>query len=170
VSWKQEERGSSIESSNSARWFQRDVALGLGPLVALKGTQNQHTYKELLQHYLIPEIQVARDEYGVQMTFMQDNAPCHKTRLVMDFLAQNEVPTLEWPPQSPDLNPIENLWAIIKRRRSKKFGVPSNAQELIDQVMTIWDELDSELLERLSGSIEKRLKEVLRMGGKPTKF
>jgi hypothetical protein len=41
--------------------------------------------------------------------FMQDNAPCHKARSVLDFLAQHHVPVMEWAPQSPDLNPLENL-------------------------------------------------------------
>jgi transposase len=143
---------------------------GVGPLVALEGSQNQHTYKDLLQKYLIPEIQVARSQFGVQMTFMQDNAPCHKARMVMDFLARNRVPMLDWPPQSPDLNPIENLWAYIKRKRAEKFGPPSNKAQLIDQVMTIWDELDIDLVKKLTESISNRLKEVIRLNGKYTKY
>jgi hypothetical protein len=67
-------------------------------LVALEGNQNQHTYKDTLRVYLLPEIQAAR-EMGVDMVFMQDNAPCHKTNLVMAFLAQNRIQTLDWPPQ-----------------------------------------------------------------------
>ncbi len=101
---------------------------------------------------------------------MQDNAPCHKTNLIMDYLAQQNVPTLDWPPQSPDMNPIENLWAIIKKRRQKKYGIPATKGELIEQIFDIWEILDDELLAVLSESIEKRLKEVLRMGGHPTKY
>ena len=61
--------------------------LGLGPLVALEGNQNGETYKQLLKDVLQPELRAA----GREMTFMQDNATCHKSKLVMDFLAQNNV-------------------------------------------------------------------------------
>jgi hypothetical protein len=41
--------------------------------------------------------------------FMQDNAPCHKSTCILEFLDENHVPIMEWPPQLPDLNLIENL-------------------------------------------------------------
>jgi hypothetical protein len=145
-------------------------ANGLGPLVALEGNQNQHSYLKTLQDYLLPEIEAARNEFGVDMVFMQDNAPCHKTNLIMDFLRDNEIRTLDWPPQSPDLNPIENLWAIIKARRYKRFGIPKTKEELIDQMFAIWEEIDPEFLDTLVDSIENRLKEVVRLGGRTTKY
>ena len=145
-------------------------ANGLGPLVALEGNQNQHSYLQTLQDYLLPEIEAAREEFEVDMIFMQDNAPCHKTNLVMDFLRDNKIRTLDWPPQSPDLNPIENLWAIIKARRYKRFGIPRTKEELIEQMFAIWEEIDQELLDTLVDSIENRLKEVVRLGGRTTKY
>lgn len=145
-------------------------SMGLGPLVALEGNQNQHTYVETLREYLLPELAAAKAEFDMDMIFMQDNAPCHKTHKVMDFLADNQVRTLEWPAQSPDLNPIENLWAIIKHRRQKKFGFPTTKIELVDQIFEIWNEVDEELCETLAESIENRLKEVIRLGGQPTKY
>jgi transposase len=144
-------------------------AFGLGPLVALEGNQNQHTYLDTLRDYLVPEIEAAR-ELGVDMVFMQDNAPCHKTNLVMAFLAQNQIQTLDWPPQSPDLNPIENLWAIVKARRFKKFGIPRSKIELIEQIFEIWEAIDQELLDTLVDSIENRLREVVRLRGRTTKY
>ena len=125
---------------------------------------------ETLKDYLLPEIKAAREEFGVDMVFMQDNAPCHKTNLVMDFLRDNKIQTLDWPPQSPDLNPIENLWAIIKARRYKRFGIPRTKEELIEQMFAIWEEIDQELLDTLVDSIENRLKEVVRLGGRTTKY
>jgi transposase len=53
------------------------------------------------------------------MVFMQDNAPCHKALIVTQFFDENNIKTLDWSAQSPDINPIENLWAFIKKRRKK---------------------------------------------------
>ena len=143
---------------------------GTGPLVALEGNQNQHTYKELLEEHLIPEINAARAAFGVNMTFMQDNAPCHKTKKIMEFLGAKGVPTLSWPPSSPDLNPIENLWAIIKARRQKKFGFPKTKNDLIEQIFAVWGDVDQELCLKLALSIENRLRECLRLKGNATKY
>jgi hypothetical protein len=45
---------------------------------------------------------------------MQDNALIHKAVIIRDFLEGNSIPKLEWPPYSPDLNPIEIVWAWLK--------------------------------------------------------
>ena len=68
---------------------------GLGPLVVVEGTQNQHTYKVMLKRHLLPEIVAAKRYFDVDMVFMQDNAPCHKTNLISDFLSQKGVSVLE---------------------------------------------------------------------------
>lgn len=104
------------------------------------------------------------------MTFMQDNAPCHKTTKVMEFLRSKGIPTLNWPPSSPDLNPIENLRAIIKKRRQKKYGFPKTKTALIDQIFDIWGNIDAELCKTLAESVENRLKECLRLNGKSTNY
>ena len=101
---------------------------------------------------------------------LQDNAPCHKTKLIDQFFEENGIKTLDWPAQSPDLNPIENLWSLIKRKRQKKYGMPRDKVDLINQLMNIWDELDEDLFKNLAESVERRLDAVIRLGGRQTKY
>jgi transposase len=136
--------------------------VGLGPLVVIEGTMTAQKYIETLRNKLLPELQAA----GRPMIFMQDNAPCHKATSVMDFLSHNKVNVMSWPAQSPDLNPIENLWAIIKARRQKQFGVPKNKMELIEQTLGIWEEITETERIKLADSAIKRVREVLKLKGK----
>ena len=141
-----------------------------GPLVVIDGTMDRHQYIEILQDYVIPEIRIADDIFGSPVMFMQDNAPCHKARVVTRFLLENNVPVLDWPPYSPDLNPIENLWSIIKARRKKKFGVPLTKADLIMQISAIWSDLEPELALTLSSSFSNRLLKVIESRGNPINY
>ncbi len=56
----------------------------------------------------------ATDWFGNEEgTFMQDGAPCHTARAVMNYLRERNVTVLDWPGNSPDMNPIETLWGIM---------------------------------------------------------
>ena len=84
----------------------------------------------MVKEYIEPELEASE----VPMIFMQDNAPCHKARVVMDYLRENNIRTLDWPPQSPDLNPIEHIWAIIKQNLYSYNDFPKNIVELVERV------------------------------------
>jgi transposase len=68
--------------------------------------------------------------------FQQDNAPCHKSASVTAMLQNEGVHVLHWPPYSPDISPIENLWAIVKAKvHTYAFA---SKDELVAQVLHIW--------------------------------
>src|SRR4029434_2929927 len=62
--------------------------------------------------------------------FQQDNAPCHTARSVKVWMKDHHIRTLSWPAQSPDLNPVEKLWNVIKRKMDGHK--PSNKAELLE--------------------------------------
>ena len=100
--------------------------------------------------------------------FQQDNDPKHTAKLNQRFLANYEVPTLPWPSQSPDLNPIENLWAILDHRA--KDRCPRNEDELYDLLQEAWNALDVETLTKLADSMPARIQAVIANNGLPTKY
>ena len=59
---------------------------------------------------------------------MQDNTPWHKAKTVLSFLEEEEIDVMKWPPQSPDMNPMGNVWKIIGRKAQNRN--PQNIDDL----------------------------------------
>jgi hypothetical protein len=94
----------------------------------------------------------------------QDNAPPHVSRQTMANFASDEIDVLpDWPPRSPDLNIIEIVWAIMKKRIEKQG--PKSMEDLIPIVRAVWDALSNETINALIDSIPKRLNKVIENGG-----
>ncbi len=94
--------------------------------------------------------------------FQQDNAPCHKAQIISDWFLEhdNEFTLLKWPPQSPDLNPIEHLWDVVEREICIMDVQPTNLQQLRDAIMSI----------HIFEYIPRRIKAVLKATGGPTRY
>ena len=84
---------------------------GPGPCYIFDNNMNSKLYLEVLKECLI---RTGRSLCGNNFVFMQDNARIHTAKLVKEWFAENGIEALQWPPQSPDLNPIENAWSMPK--------------------------------------------------------
>jgi len=106
---------------------------------------------------------------GQEFWLQDDGAPCHRSKPVTKFVLDQGWKTLDWPPQSPDLNPIENLWSVLKRKVwTQHFA---SASELKAKIISIWHHnIEHELLQKLALSMTDRLKAVIKARGGPTKY
>ncbi len=77
--------------------------------------------------------------------------------MVRDFFMAKKIPVMEWPAQSPDLNPIENIWGIIKHNLFTKDHPLMNRSELIARFKEEWDNIPNETLQKLSDSMIHRI-------------
>lgn len=140
---------------------------GVGRLHRCIGTVRQDQYIQILQDSMLPS---SSDLFGEenQFIFMQDNAPCHKAKKVTDFLRQKGVQVLDWPAQSPDMNPIENLWEILFQK--VKGSNPKNFNELWEALQTHWNSIPQATIDRLIESMPSRMHAVIKAHGWNTKY
>jgi transposase len=142
---------------------------GRGSLYFLpKGaTMNGDRYTKVVQEKLVPFMRI----HGTTF-FLQDGAPCHKCKKVMAVLKEykEEFSVLDWPGNSPDLNPIENCWSVMKMKFKNNKEITS-LPKLILAIKEMWvKDMTPEYFKKLASSMPKRLKMVLQNKGDMTKY
>jgi transposase len=124
------------------------------------GSINSEKYCQILNENLLPTINVLHPE---GWTLMQDNATCHTSLKTKSWLKENEVAIMSWPACSPDLNPIENIWGLMKNKLERTENL--NTSNWISQIQEIWDNLSHDLLRNLVNSMTRRLNLVIEANG-----
>ncbi len=91
---------------------------GVGPLCFFKTSVTAPVYQEILEHFMLPSAdQLFTD---ADFIFQQDLAPAHTAKSTKSWLNDHGVDVLDWQANSPDLNPIKNLWGIVRRKMRNK--------------------------------------------------
>ena len=133
---------------------------GLSNLVFCSGTQNNFSYKQFLLFMKNDMEQIEKDNnLKEKLIFQQDNAACHTSKdskAAIDILFGEN--TIEWPPNSPDLSPIENVWAILKEKLSKRNI--KNYDDLRENILDIWVKFPVSLCEKLCSKFNDKIKYV----------
>ncbi len=125
------------------------------------------------QHSRIPgsfrALPAADQLYGdADLIFQQDLAPAHSAKATSTWFKDHGIPVLNWPANSPDLNPIENIWDIVKRKM--RYARPNDAEELKATIRATWALITPEQCHRLNDSMPRRIAAVIQAKGAPTKY
>ncbi len=142
-------------SPNSEAWWWQHHAVGVFFSCRDRTTGCNRGKDECgqVQGYRENLLQSAQDlRLGRRFTFQQDNDPKHTAKITKEWLHNNSVTVLEWPSQSPDLNPIEHLWRDLKMAVHQRL--PSNLTELICKEE--WQRIPKSRCEKLVASFPKK--------------
>jgi hypothetical protein len=142
---------------------------GVGYATKIDNTMDQHLYKEILEDELLETIEYYKLEQK-KIIFQHDNDPKHTAKSIKAWLKEQEFKTMIWPAQSPDLNPIEHLWAHVKRMLNQYQTPPKGINELWERIQDVWNKIDAQTCSNLINSMPSRIQSVLRAKGKWTKY
>uniref|UniRef100_A0A8K9X8F3 Tc1-like transposase DDE domain-containing protein n=1 Tax=Oncorhynchus mykiss TaxID=8022 RepID=A0A8K9X8F3_ONCMY len=144
-------------------------AKGVGSLTILpKNTaMNKEWYQHTIREQLLPTIQ---EQFGDQQClFQHDGASCHMAKVITRWLGEQNINILgPWPGNPPDLNPIENLWLILKRRVDKQN--PTNSDKRQALIMQEWAAISQGVAQKLIDSMPGQIAEVLKKKGQHCKY
>jgi transposase len=142
---------------------------GVGQLAEIEGKMDADQFVSILEDHLLPSL----EESGIpeeQVIFQQDNDPKHKSKKAKNWMENNNITLLDWPAQSPDLNPIEHLWDHAKNRLKEYPTPPKGVWQIWERVEEVWNNIPPEVCQNLIESMPKRLEAVIKAKGGNTKY
>ena len=179
-------RAQTVRRSSTQRWYLQKFTVkkmkhpasvmiwgcfsgkgGQGSLyfLPLNCTMKMDRYMSVLEEKLFPWM-----GFHHVTQFLQDRAPCHKAKRATALLATQDFTVMDWPGNSPDLNLIENLWSIMKRKLKSDHTITSLPM-LHSALKRMWvSNLEPSLFKKLARSMPKRLRDCIANQGQMTKY
>ncbi len=157
---------SSVKFPQSVMIWAAVSSAGVGPLCFQRYKVNAAIYQEILEHFMLPS---ADKLYGdADFIFKQDLAPAYTAKGTKSWFNDHGVTVLDWPANSSDLNLIENLWGIVKRKMRNTR--PNNTDDLKATIKAARASITPEQCHRLIDSMPRRIDAVIQAKGVPTKY
>jgi transposase len=127
---------------------------------------NQQSYRNMLENHFIPFYR-EKSAYG-SLVLYQDGATSHTAKETKQFLRRKKINFVTGPPNSPDLNPIENMWAILSdKMKTYDFKTES---DFITALKTEWKKIPQFQIRNLINSMEDRIQMVKKNKGRNTSY
>ena len=125
-------------------------------------------YIDFIKEHLVPWHKKKNLSFRKKMVFMHDNAPSHAARLTTEYLQSvfaRHGKIMQWPACSPDLDPIENLWSILKRKLYSGGRQYTSKDDLWKAILTAAKDISSDDIESLTSSMDQRLFSLIHKNG-----
>jgi hypothetical protein len=145
------------------------TAHGVGRIVRIEGNLTAALYCEILEDDVLgtySDIGIDPKDYY----FQQDNDPKHTAKISKAWFKRNNIDVLDWPPSSPDLNIIENLWDYLEHRVHARNPLPCSEEELWIALQEEWYRIPKEYIEALYESLPQRIRDVHKARGGNTRY
>ncbi|PPQ97143.1 hypothetical protein CVT26_000627 [Gymnopilus dilepis] len=115
-------------------------------------------------------LNAVREEEGRELLVVEDGAPCHQSTVTQKARKEVGIKNLGHPPNSPDLNPMEPLWLLLKNRVADIRGAHNNLENLWWAIQRVWEEITIEEIQQHTGKMRDRVDAVIRANGFYTPF
>lgn len=142
---------------------------GLFSFEIMRGKQNTKKYIDIVEHKAVPIIKLNMQG---QFIYQQDNCPIHVSKEAQNFFRKENIDCLKWPPYSPDLNIVENIWSYLATIVYQD-GHIKNLKDLqikICNAITVFNETQKTFVQNLYNSIPARLCDVILKRGERLKY
>ncbi|MBW0475306.1 hypothetical protein O181_015021 [Austropuccinia psidii MF-1] len=145
-----------------------------GPLVFLDGTQTATTFiQQVYKPHLRPFYNFMVNTPYIRtcdcIAMMEDGTPIHTTQISNEWRATNQIDKFPWPAHSPDLNPIKNVWKVMKTRVTKHHQ-PCTMDKLHAAIQSSWDDLSPAFFEKLLLGMHNQMEAVVECNGGPMRW
>ncbi|GFX23123.1 transposable element Tcb1 transposase [Trichonephila clavipes] len=136
-------------------------------LHVLSVTMTGHIYQDVI---LEQHVRLFRGAMGAEFLLVDDNARPHRANIVDEYLQSEDITRMVWPAYSPDLNPIEHAWDMLRRRIAARQPPPTSLPELRRALLDEWCNISQDQIDNLILSMPRRCKACIASSGRHTSY
>lgn len=142
---------------------------GIGFMCRIEGRMDSDLYTTILSDEFMNTVNFYNLNKA-DIIFQQDNDPKHTSKLATKWFEDNDIEVLDWPAQSPDLNPIEHIWWILKSKLAEYEEEPTTIVELWRRIEEEWEKIPTNICREFIESMPRRIAAVYKARGGYTKY